>query len=240
MPRWFLCQLTNGVGLDNGVFATDMVAEAMGWGALAPSLSCSSFWGSIMAASCTTRTLWEVTDGISLPLYLLIFGAAFGKLLTENGFKIPVRKAVLMPLARLILLVGMGQLSYNVLVFAGNASDQLGATLYFAMVGSQGARGLLEALGPDPNPVVWIINWGYTLYAFVLFVASKFAYQFAIVMTPLVLPFYVYWGKEGMKVDPTAWHKDVVVGALTLPIGLGLGWGTMVVLFHIVYRMVIP
>jgi hypothetical protein len=73
-----------------------------------------------------------------------------------------------------------------------------------------------------------IIHWLFSVYVVIMILASLVGFQVCIVLAPLVIPLWVFSGNNQVF----SWFTKTTLGSCALPVAVGSGWGTFLVLIH--------
>jgi hypothetical protein len=234
--QWLFCAGLSTLGIhfnDDGTGGMDLVANLlMGTGG-GTGGDCTSLLEPLLGHGCLTHTMWQMTEVAGYPLIALTIGTRFMKMLVDNNFGSSPGWAIADPLLRAVVAAAGVHLSFPVMAAAHGMSEQLGMTIYSHLASSGGINptaGLLGTAGGGGglNPLVWIIQWLYTVYVFVLILASLVGYQICMILAPLVIPLWVHSGQNSLFM----WFAKTAGGALILPVIVGVGWGAIVAMTH--------
>jgi len=161
-------------------------------------------------------------------------------MMTDNGYSGSLGWAIADPILRAIVAMGAIYGSYPAMVQAHVLSISLGAAAFQAIGVAGGAGNPLDHMGHGAvgwsifgtgmvgELLVDIIVWVMDLFILFLMLSSMVGYQICIVLAPLVIPIWVYSGNTGVF----GWFFKTVVGALAVPVAVGIGWGVLLVLTH--------
>jgi hypothetical protein len=227
---WMGCSFLKAIGLNPDSMHGDLISTVLLAGP-PPSTgaSCSgSFLESLLGQVCVTQTLWQMTEAASYPLIVAMLAVRFGRMLANNNFSVSPGWAVADPVLRAIVAATFAHLSWGIMVEVHTVSETLSVLLFGKITSAGGVTGAWLAF-PGTNPLADIVYWLYSIYIFLLFLASLIGYQICVVLAPLAIPFWVYSGQNQVF----SWFAKTVAGGLVLPIALAVGWGTIVDMLHV-------
>lgn len=194
-----------------------------------PTSSCAALvesWSTVNG-ECLTYQIWNTMQYAGYPLVAVAVGARFTRMVGQSGYSTSLGWSLADPLLRAVVAIGMIRVSFMALVQTHLATTLLGGHLYTGIIGVGGASlGITTGLTTDL--LVTAIQWLYSAFALVLIMASTIAFEVCVILSPLVIPIWVY----GRDASVFSWYYKTVLGALALPVAVGVGWGVVVRLTH--------